>query len=261
MTSMKQLRLLTQRIMRQNLTDGDTIVTVIAMPIFMLLFFVYIIGGNVVTTSGTAPSLQHYLSYALPGFLLVAMASGSAYTALRINNDKMMGFLDRLHTMPIKRWVILSAHVLASVIFMLLSELGVLIVGLLIGYRGTTDPMKLLQFLGISILFALMITLLAIPFSLKAKNSASASSFSYLILMLLFVSSAFLPTTGMAKAVRIFADNQPMTKIVNTARHLLGNGYPITQKTMYWTYGWLVGLSLIFAVLSYIVYKKVFIQR
>lgn len=116
MTSIKQLLLLTKRITKQNLTNVDTLVTVIAMPIFMLLFFVYVLGGSILTASNQAPSIQSYLNYSLPGFLLITMTMGSAYTALRINTDQTSGFLNRLHSMPIKRWVILGSHVLASVL-------------------------------------------------------------------------------------------------------------------------------------------------
>lgn len=92
MQIIKQLNVLTWRIIRQNLTNVDTIITVIAMPIFMLLFFVYVMGGNIVTTGNT--SSLTYLNYALPGFLLLTMAMGSAYTAMRINMDRTSGFLN-----------------------------------------------------------------------------------------------------------------------------------------------------------------------
>lgn len=261
MNSLKQLRILTGRIMRQNLTDADTMITVVAMPVFMLLFFVYILGGNVVTTGSTAPDMKAYLAYSLPGFLLIAMGSGSAYTALRINNDQTSGFLNRLHSLPIKRWVILGSHVVASVLFMIIAEIVVLLVGFGIGYRVQTDLWSFLGFIGISILFAFSITLLAIPFSLKAKNYASAGGFSYIILMLLFVSSAFMPTKGMAKYVRIFANNQPMTPIVNTARGLLQSSYNVSNQTVITALIWLIVLAVIFAILSYVTYKRVYIRR
>jgi ABC-2 type transport system permease protein len=260
MQSIKQLAVLTRRIIRQNLTNGDTLITVIAMPVFMLLFFVYVFGGNIATMGG-AMSAHAYLRYALPGFLLLTMAMGSAYTAMRINLDQTTGFLNRLHSLPIKRWVILGSHVLASVTFMVLAEMIVLLVGLLMGYRINGAGWSILAFLGLSILFGLAITLLAIPFSLKATNYAAAGGFSYLLLMLLFVSSALMPTAGMAKPVRIFANHQPMTPIVNTARGLLDQTVAVSQATSQVALLWLVGGIVVFGGLSYWVYQQLFLKR
>ena len=174
MTSIKQLLLLTKRITKQNLTNVDTLVTVIAMPIFMLLFFVYVLGGSILTASNQAPSIQSYLNYSLPGFLLITMTMGSAYTALRINTDQTSGFLNRLHSMPIKRWVILGSHVLASVLFMLIAEFAVAFVGLLVGYRTQDSLTMILGFIGLSVLFGLAITFLAIPLAVLVVSPTSS---------------------------------------------------------------------------------------
>lgn len=259
MHAIKQLFLLTKRITKQNLTNVDTLVTVVAMPVFMLLFFVYVLGGNIVTASGA--SAQSYLRYALPGFLLLTGAMGSAYTAMRINNDQTSGFLNRLHSLPIQRWVILGSHVLASVFFMLLAELMVFLVGLLMGFRPHTDLAAGLGFIGLSVLFALAITLLAIPFSLKAQNYASAGGFSYILLMLLFVRSALMPTTGMARPVQWFAEHQPMTPIVNAARKLLDSGAVVHASVVQQAMVWLVAGSVLFAVLYYVTYQRVYVRR
>ncbi|KAA8457985.1 ABC transporter permease [Weissella paramesenteroides] len=258
MQIIKQLNVLTWRIIRQNLTNVDTIITVIAMPIFMLLFFVYVMGGNIVTTGNT--SSLTYLNYALPGFLLLTMAMGSAYTAMRINMDRTSGFLNRLHSLPISRWVILGSHVLASVIFMMISEILVFFVGVLMGYRPNATVGSMLMFIGLSVLFGLGITLLAIPFSLKADNYASAGGFSYVLLMLLFVSSALMPTKGMAKPIQLFANYQPMTPVVNTARGLLDQTVAVSQHTGFVATCWIVGEIFIFAFLSYRVYVHMFLK-
>ncbi|WP_125572256.1 ABC transporter permease [Lacticaseibacillus songhuajiangensis] len=260
MTSLKQLFALTRRIVRQNLTNADTIITVIAMPVFMLLFFVYILGGNIATASG-AMSTSAYLRYSLPGFLLLTMAMGSAYTSLRINTDQTTGFLSRLHSLPIRRWVILGSHVLASVIFMLLAELCVFLVGIAMGYRVHATFGAFMGFWGLSLLFGLAITLLAVPFSLKADNYASAGSFSYILLMLLFVSSALMPTAGMAKLVRIFANHQPMTPIVNTARGLLNSAAAVSTHTAIIAAVWLVAGTIVFGVLSQVVYTRMYLRK
>ena len=117
MKTIKQLFTLTNRIVRQNLTSVDTIITSIVMPIFILLF--RLCHWWQYFSRGTAGEPSDYLSYVMPGFLLMSMAMGSAYTALRINNDKTKGFLTRLLSMPMKRWVILGSHIVASTILCL----------------------------------------------------------------------------------------------------------------------------------------------
>jgi len=254
MQSIKQLMVLTKRILKQNLTNVDTVITVILMPLFMLMFFVYVLGGNI-AMNGVNASTGEYLKYALPGFLLVAMAMGSAYTAVRINLDKTKGFLKRLHSLPIKRWVILGSHVLASVIFMIISESVVLVAGFVMGYRPDLSVENFALFVLVSPLFAFTITLIAIPFSLKASSIESAGGFSYIILMLLFVSSAFIPMDGMIKPVRWFAENQPMTALVGITRDLLNNNFSITSSNSLQSLVWLVGLIILFSYLSYRRYK------
>lgn len=258
MKSLKQLATLTKRIIKQNLTDADTIITVIATPMFILLFFVYVFGGNIAMIPGSHSTTQDYLNYSLPGFLLITMSMGSAYTALRINLDKSKGFLSRLHSLPIKRWVILGSHVLASVIFMMLAELAIFIVGVIMGYRPQANLGEILLFILLSMLFAFAITLLAIPFSLKAREAATAGGFSYILLMLLFVSSALMPVNGMAKPIKWFAEHQPMTPIVETSRHLLDSSFSMTSSSTVQAICWLIGLIIIFSIFAYRRYQQVY---
>ncbi|EPH99628.1 putative ABC transporter [Enterococcus faecalis 13-SD-W-01] len=257
MKSLKQLLVLTKRIMKQNITNADTLITVVGTPVFMLLFFVYVFGGSI-AVSGSETSAQDYLNYSLPGFLLITMTMGSAYTALRINNDKLKGFLNRLHSLPIKRWVILGSHVTASVLFMILAEAIIFLIGLVMGFEVKTSLFGVLGFFGLSVLFAFAITLLAIPFSLKAKSYEGAGGFSYILIMLLFVSSALMPMDGMAKPIELFAKYQPMTPIVETARNLLNATFSVNASYTIQASAWLIGLIVLFALMSYKRYQKVF---
>lgn len=259
MTTLKQLTTLTKRIIKQNLTNADTIITTIIMPIFILLFFVYVMGGNILV-DGTAGDRGEYLRYVMPGFLLMSITMGSAYTALRINNDKTKGFMTRLLSMPMKRWVILGSHIFASMIFMLISVLAVLLTGFAFGYRLEGSVADFLLFLSLMGLFAIAITVLAIPFSLTAKDYAGAGAFSYLLIFLLFISPAFIPVAGMAKPIRFFAENQPMTPIIETTKALLEGSFTFTSQTTLLTVIWLGALLIVFGFLSLKRYKQVFVN-
>ncbi|GGV17105.1 ABC transporter permease [Lactobacillus acetotolerans] len=260
MKTIKQLSVLTSRVIKQNLTDTDTIITTFIMPIAMLLFFVYIIGGNI-AINGKTGSSGSYLAYSLPGFILMAMAMGSAFAALRINNDKNKGFMTRLLSLPIKRWAILTSYILASVIFMLISAVVIFLLTMLLGYRPTTTGANFGLFILVIVLFALMITLISLPVSLTAKNYNSSNSISYLLIFMLFLSSAFVPIAGMADQIRGFATYQPMTPITETIKALLNGSFSFNNLNTTLAIVWIVGLIIIFGILSLRRYKQIFVNN
>ncbi len=243
---------LSGRIIKHNLRSIDTMITVVIMPIMIMLGMVYIFGGSV-QIQGL--SHQDYVDYIMPGILLITIASSSAYTSLRINLDKSAGMFERFKSMPIAKSAVLGGHVLASVIFMMISCAAVLLVGLLIGFRSDANIGEWLLIILLLILFAFMLTWLSVPFGLMAGSIEGAGAFSYVILMLLFVSSAFVPVDGMNKFVRIFAENQPMTPIIQTLRDLF-NAQPLTSDA-WLSLAWIAGLLIISYIAGMRVYRKV----
>ncbi|MGG0451043.1 ABC transporter permease [Priestia megaterium] len=206
------------RLMRNIMRSPDTIITVAITPIMMMLLFVYVFGGAINT--GTA----NYVNYLLPGILLMAIASGVAYTSVRLFNDVKSGLMARFITMPIKRSSVLWAHVLTSFVSNALTIVVVILIALLMGFRSSADILDWFAVAGILGLFTLALTWLAIIPGLTAKSMEGATGYSYPLIFLPFISSAFVPTETMPKAVRAFAENQPVTSIVNTIRALLYEG-------------------------------------
>ncbi|MEH7519868.1 ABC transporter permease [Priestia megaterium] len=206
------------RLMRTIMRSPDTIITVAITPIMMMLLFVYVFGGAINT--GTA----NYVNYLLPGILLMAIASGVAYTSVRLFIDVKSGLMARFITMPIKRSSILWAHVLTSLVSNALTIMVVILVALLMGFRPSADILDWLAVVGILGLFTLALTWLAIIPGLTARSMEGATGYSYPLIFLPFISSAFVPTETMPKIVRAFAENQPVTSIVNTIRALLYEG-------------------------------------
>ncbi|PGC32824.1 ABC transporter [Bacillus pseudomycoides] len=192
----------------------------------------------------------------------MTIASGSAYTSLRINLDKTSGMFDRFKSMPISKSSVLGGHVLASVIFMLasvifmlVSIIAVLIVGFLAGFRSNATFSEWLLVGFLIILFSLTLTWLSIPFALAAGSIEEASSFSYILLMMLFVSSAFVPVDGMPKVVRLFAENQPMTPIIQAIRDLFNSH--AAGNDLWVSIGWMVLIIMISYIFGMKVYKRV----
>jgi len=195
----------------------DTIITTALMPIAFLLMFVYVFGGAIRTGS------DRYVNYLLPGILVMTIASGISYTAYRLFLDRQSGIFERFRSMPIARSSLLWAHVLTSLVANLISLAVVVLVALLMGFRSAAGIGAWLAVLGILVLFTLALTWLAVIPGLLAKTVDGASAFAYPLIFLPFVSSAFVPTDGMPGPVRAFAENQPVTSIVDTIRHLFAD--------------------------------------
>jgi ABC-2 type transport system permease protein len=206
--------LLTGRSLRHITRSPDTIITTTIMPIAIMLLFVYVFGGAI--SSGSA----QYVNYLLPGILLITIASSISYTAFRLFTDTQSGIFERFQSMPIARSSVLWAHVLTSQVASLISVVVVVLVALLMGFRSGAGVLAWLAVAGILILFTLALTWIAVIPGLTAKSPDGASAFSYPLILLPFISSAFVATATMPGPVRAFAENQPVTSIVDTIRDL-----------------------------------------
>src|SRR5690242_17314400 len=197
------------RSLRHITRSADTIITTTIMPIAFMLLFVYVFGGAIKAGSGP------YVDYLLPGILLITIASGISYTAYRLFLDLQGGIFERFQSMPIARSSMLWAHVLTSLVANLISLVVVVLVALLMGFRTGAGVLGWLAVAGILVLFTLALTWIAVIPGLTAKSVDGASAFSYPLILLPFISSAFVPTESMPGPVRAFAEHQPVTSIVN----------------------------------------------
>ncbi|MGO4858533.1 ABC transporter permease [Arthrobacter sp. 2MCAF14] len=234
------------RSMRHIFRSADTIITTAITPIALMLLFVYVFGGAIKTDTG------NYVNYLLPGIMLIAIASGIAYTAVRLFTDMKSGIFERFHSMPIARSSVLWAHVLTSLVANGLSLVIIVLVAVLMGFRTSASLLSWLAVIGILALFTLALTWLAIIAGLTAKSVDGAGGFSYPLIFLPFISSAFVPTTTMPGPVRAFAENQPVTSIVNTIQDLFEQR-PIGSDiwvALAWCLGILV-LAYFFATAAY----------
>ena len=239
---------LLRRSLRHVTRSPDTIVTTAVTPIAMLLLFVYVFGGAIET--GT-PS---YVTYLLPGILLITIASGISYTAFRLFLDLKGGIFERFQSMPIARSAVLWAHVLTSVVATVTSVVVVVLVALLMGFRSGAGVLAWLAVAGILVLFTLALTWLAVIPGLTASTLDGASGFAYPLIFLPFVSSAFVPTHTMPGPVRAFAEHQPVTSIVDAIRHLLAE-QPVGSDI--WTaLGWCLGILVVAYVLAMATYRR-----
>ena len=237
------------RSMRHILRSPDTIITVLIMPIMFMLLFVYVFGGAI--QAGT----DNYVNYLLPGILLIAIASGIAYTAFRLFIDRQKGLFARFHSMPVARSSVLWAHVLTSLVSNAISVFVIILIALIMGFRSSAGVLEWLEVTGILVLFMLALTWLAVIPGLTAKSVDGASAFSYPLIFLPFISSAFVPTATMPDVVRVFAENQPVTSIVDTVRSLL-NSEPVGNE-IWIALAWCVGITVVAYFFAMRAYKRI----
>jgi ABC-2 type transport system permease protein len=245
---MRDIAVLTGRSLRHILRSPDTIITTAITPIAMMLLFVYVFGGAIDTGDVS------YVNYMLPGILLITIASGIAYTAFRLFMDRQGGIFERFQSMPIARSAALWAHVLTSLVANVISLAMVIGVALVMGFRSGAGVLSWLAVAGILILFTLSLTWVAVLPGLTAKTVDGASGFSYPLIFLPFISSAFVPTATMPGPVRVFAENQPVTSIVDSIRALL-TGQPVGSGI--WTaLAWCAGILIVAYALSIVVFRR-----
>ncbi|UNX53161.1 ABC transporter permease [Georgenia sp. TF02-10] len=240
---------LTGRSLRHILRSPDTIITTAVTPVALMLLFVYVLGGAIHTGTG-----EPYVSYLLPGILLITIASGIAYTAYRLFLDMQGGIFERFQSMPIARSSVLWAHVLTSLVANLASITIVVGVALVMGFRTGASVAAWLAVAAILVLFTLALTWIAVVAGLSAKTVDGASAFSYPLIFLPFVSSAFVPTGTMPGPVAWFAEHQPVTSVVNTVRALFAE-QPVGSE-IWAALGWLVGILVVAYAVSVAIYRR-----
>ncbi|WP_186430339.1 ABC transporter permease [Clostridium sp. BSD9I1] len=244
----KDMGVMFGRSMRHIFRSMDTIITVCITPIAMMLLFVYVFGGAIQT--GT----KNYVNYLLPGIMLMAIGSGIAYVAYRLFIDKERGIFERFHSMPIARSTVLWGHVLTSLISNGISVVVIILVALLMGFRSSAGILEWLTVFGVLGIFTLALTWIAVIAGLAAKTPDGAGAFSYPIIFLPFISSAFVPTDTMPSAVRAFAENQPVTPIVEAIRNLLAN-QPVGSD-IWVALAWCIAIIVISYIFAMRIYKK-----
>ena len=249
---------LTRRSLRHVLRSPDTIVTTAVMPIAFLLLFVYVFGGAIEAgVEGPAAGSsggEAYVDYLLPGILLITIATGVAYTAYRVFMDLQGGMVERLRSMPISRAPVLWAHVLTSLAAILTSLVVVVGVAVLMGFRSEADLIGWLAVTGILVLVALVLTWLAVIAGLSARSLDGATAFSYPLIFLPFLSSAFVPTATMPGPVRWFAEHQPVTSVVDSLRALLA-GEPVGGE-IWVALAWCVGALVLAYTVAVVLFRR-----
>jgi len=214
-------------------------------PVILLLLFVYVF-GNVMSAgfTGGHANRADYVAYIVPGILLLTVAMTSLGTAVAVCTDMTEGIMARFRTMAISRASVLIGHVIGSVLQTLMALVLVLGIGLAIGFRPDATPVEWIAAAGLMALISLALTWLAVGIGLISPNPEGASNIGTPLVMLPFLSSAFVPVDAMPGWFRWFAEYQPFTPVIETLRGLLlGSG--IGTKSAVLAVVWCLGLTVL----------------
>ncbi len=239
-----------KRSLRHTTRSLDTIITVVLTPIALLLLFVYVFGGALGEQTGSI----EYVDFITPGVIIMTVGSGIAYAAARLSMDLQKGIISRFRTMPVAPSSVLGGQALSSTLSNLFSCVLVLVVAFIVGFRSPAGTAGWLWFIGILVLLTLAMTWMAMFFGLLAKTAEGAGAFAYILLLLIFISPSFVPTDSMTPLLRGFAENQPMTPIIETMRSLLTDGTP--GSDIWAALAWILGILIVFYTLALSVYRR-----
>lgn len=224
----------------------------IGQPVLFLLLFVYVFGGTMGAGLPGGTGRADYLAYISPAILIITVASVALSTAIYVAKDATEGIIDRFRTMPIAKASVLTGHVLAAMVQTAIATLVVLVIAVLLGYRPSAGAADWLGALGVLALLAIALTWLCVALGLAAGSVETASNSPMFLVLLPFVSSAFVPTDSMPTGVAWFAENQPFTPVIDTLRDFLAGSDP--GADLWWAIGWCVVIT----ALSYTWARRLF---
>ncbi len=237
MASITDSLLMIKRSTTHILRNNDQLLGTFFQPIMFLVLFSAVFGGAI----GMAlPKGVSYLNFLMAGIIVQTVAFGSTTTAIAVCNDLQKGIIDRFRSLPMSNIAVLNGHVVSDVFRNSFSTIIMVLAGLVIGFRTKGNFVDSLKIAGILIIFTLAFSWLAAIVGVLAKSVEAVQWLTFVIVFpLTFASSAFVPTAGMNKYLRAFAENQPITQVIEAVRALI-LGTPIGN------HGWLaVGWSLL----------------
>jgi ABC-2 type transport system permease protein len=235
------------RCLRLSRRNPEALLTSLMLPVMLLLLFVYLFGGAIDT--GT-----QYVTYVVPGLLLLCAGYGASVTAVSVSNDMAGGIVDRFRSLDVGGASFLAGHVTASVARNAASTGLVLGVGLLIGFRPHADALDWLKAGGVLLAFVLALSWLAAVIGLLARSPEGANGFTFLVMFLPYPSSAFVPVDTMPSWIQGFAGHQPVTPVIETIRSLL-LGTP-AGSSPWQALAWCAGILTVSTTLAGVLFQR-----
>lgn len=244
--------LMIQRSSRHILRNTDQLLGTFFQPIMFLVLFAAVFGGAV---SMALPEGVGYLDFLLAGIIVQTLAFGSTTTAIAVSNDLQKGIVDRFRSLPMSNLAVLNGHVISDIFRNTISTVVMLITGLVMGFRSNASFLEWMMIAGILLLFTLMFSWLAAIMGVLSKSVEAVQWLSFIIVFpLTFASSAFVPTEGMNKYLKAFAENQPITHVIEATRSLM-LGLP-AENHIWLAVIWCIGVMVIAIPVAVWLFKR-----
>ncbi|MBD8059164.1 ABC transporter permease [Cellulomonas sp. JH27-2] len=236
------------RCLRRSTRQLDTLLLAVMLPVMLLLMFVYVFGGAL-------DAGMDYVDFVVPGIILLTAGYGAATTAVDVATDVEGGLMDRFRSMPIRATGVVTGHVVASMARNAVSTALVIGVGLLIGFDAHASALEWLGAIGLIALYVAAMTWIAVAIGIVASGPEAASGFSFAILFIPYVSSAFVPVDTMPSVLGAIAAWNPVTPVADTLRALL-LGTSVDGSTVAAALAWCVGLLVVARVASGLLFRR-----
>ncbi len=199
--------------------NTDQLLGTFFQPIMFLVLFATVFGGAI---SAALPPGVSYINFVMAGIIIQTVSFGSTTTAIAVANDLQKGIVDRFRSLPMANLAVLNGHVISDLLRNSISTVVMIVAGLAIGFRTEASFVDWLLIAGIILLFTLAFSWLSAIMGVLAKSVEGVQWLSFILVFpLTFASSAFVPTEGMTPGLKDFAQNQPITHIVEAVRALM----------------------------------------
>jgi ABC transporter DrrB family efflux protein len=219
-------------------------------PVMFLLLFTYVFGGAIQTGAG------NYIKFLLPGILVQTVLFGAMQTGIGLVDDLSRGMIDRFRSLPMARSAVLAGRTITDLIRNLFVVLLMTAVGFLIGFRIDHGFFNFLGAVGLISLFGFAFSWVSATIGLAVKTPETAQVAGFIwVFPLAFASSIFVPVESMSKWIRAFAENNPITYVVNTVRALT-LGAPVGNN-IWFALAWIIGLMVVFVPLAVRSYRQI----
>lgn len=237
------------RSLRQSLRDGEGIIMAIALPVMLMVLFTYVFGGALAGDTAT------YLTYVVPGVMILCATQGSSSVATAVSRDLTQGVMNRFRTMPIVASTVLVGHIVASAVRNCVAMIVVMGVALLLGYRPAAEP---LQFVGAFLVlaaFILMMSAIMATIGIVAGSPEAASGYGIVFFVLPYLSSGFVPIDTLSGFLQPIARHQPFTYAIEALRGML-DGTGAAAGTWLGFALWTAGFIVLCAVIATLAFPR-----
>lgn len=229
--------------------DLDQLFSLTIQPIMFVALFRYVFGGAIDT--GVS-----YVNFLMAGIFVQTAAFGSLVTGMSVANDLQKGIMDRFRSLPMNKSAVLTGHVLADLARNTLSTVVMILTGLVVGFRPEANVFEWIAVFALLLMFTFALSWVAAIIGLVAKSTEFVQQAGFIaVFPLTFLSSAFVPTDTLPWVLRVFAENQPLTQLIEAIRALL-LGLP-TQNFVWLSVAWSVGIfAVAFPIANYLFRKQ-----